>query len=227
MKIVFVRHGHPDYTLDCLTELGHRQAEAVAERLRDTKFDKIFSSTCGRAYETAEHIVKGRDMEIVQLEFMREIWWGASNGDEISHRGHPWLVADDVVAAGGDLFDANWQENEFFCKNDILKQRCQKVLDGFDSWLSELGYEREGQYYRVKRANDETVALVSHGGSSSVVLSRLFNLPFPYVCTMVHPDFTGITEVVLNGHAGELCAPRFKVLNDALHIGKVEDPSYC
>ncbi len=28
MRIIFVRHGHPDYTNDCLTELGHLQAGA-------------------------------------------------------------------------------------------------------------------------------------------------------------------------------------------------------
>ena len=33
MKIVFVRHGHPNYHEDCLTELGHLQAEAAARRL--------------------------------------------------------------------------------------------------------------------------------------------------------------------------------------------------
>ena len=30
MRIVFVRHGHPDYKNDCLTELGHKQAVAIA-----------------------------------------------------------------------------------------------------------------------------------------------------------------------------------------------------
>jgi len=35
MRIIFVRHGHPNYEKDCLTELGHRQAEAAAQRLKD------------------------------------------------------------------------------------------------------------------------------------------------------------------------------------------------
>ena len=35
MRIIFVRHGHPDYVHDCLTDLGHLQATAAAERLRD------------------------------------------------------------------------------------------------------------------------------------------------------------------------------------------------
>lgn len=33
MRLILVRHGHPNYEIDCLTELGHLQAEAAAERL--------------------------------------------------------------------------------------------------------------------------------------------------------------------------------------------------
>ena len=45
MKIYFIRHGHPDYKNDCLTELGHRQAAAAAEKLKDSGIGQIFSST--------------------------------------------------------------------------------------------------------------------------------------------------------------------------------------
>ena len=44
MKIVFVRHGHPDYVNDCLTELGHKQAESAALRLKDEGIEEIYSS---------------------------------------------------------------------------------------------------------------------------------------------------------------------------------------
>jgi len=47
MKIVFVRHGHPDYHNDCLTELGHLQAEAAAQRLEQEGIEEIYSSTRG------------------------------------------------------------------------------------------------------------------------------------------------------------------------------------
>ena len=33
MRIIFVRHGHPDYKNDCLTPLGHKQAEEAAKML--------------------------------------------------------------------------------------------------------------------------------------------------------------------------------------------------
>ena len=33
MRIIFIRHGAPDYARDCLTETGRIQAAAAAERL--------------------------------------------------------------------------------------------------------------------------------------------------------------------------------------------------
>ena len=53
MRIVFVRHGEPDYRNDCLTETGKIQARQAAVRLREEGIEQIFSSPLGRAQETA------------------------------------------------------------------------------------------------------------------------------------------------------------------------------
>ena len=80
MRIVFVRHGHPNYEKDCLTELGHRQAAAAAERLRHEGVEKIYSSTCGRAFETAQHLGDVIGLPVEGCDFMREISWGDVDG---------------------------------------------------------------------------------------------------------------------------------------------------
>ena len=54
MRIVLVRHGKPDYATDSLTELGKLQAEATAPRLMREGISEIYSSTMGRALQTAE-----------------------------------------------------------------------------------------------------------------------------------------------------------------------------
>ena len=41
MRIVFVRHGEPDYEHDCLTPAGREQALAVAERLKEDGIEEI------------------------------------------------------------------------------------------------------------------------------------------------------------------------------------------
>ena len=56
MRIIFVRHGHPDYEKNCLTEIGHKQADAAAQRLSGETVEAIYSSHYGRALETAAHI---------------------------------------------------------------------------------------------------------------------------------------------------------------------------
>lgn len=59
MRIIFVRHGHPNYVKDCLTDLGHKQAAAAAKRLKEESIQKIYASSCGRAVETAEYTARG------------------------------------------------------------------------------------------------------------------------------------------------------------------------
>ena len=101
MKIVFVRHGHPDYATDSLTDKGILQAKAAAERLKDDNIDVFFSSSMGRARQTCEFIAErhGRVDEIVLLDFMREINWGSYNKEEdpIYENGHPWRCSGELV----------------------------------------------------------------------------------------------------------------------------------
>ena len=49
MKLIFVRHGDPDYTLDSLTEKGWREAEILAERISSFDVDDFYCSPLGRA----------------------------------------------------------------------------------------------------------------------------------------------------------------------------------
>ena len=217
MRILFVRHGHPDYAHDCLTELGHRHAAAAALRLQGEGIRQIYTSTCGRASETAEHTAQLLGLPVIPCDFMREINWGAAQGAPLPHDGHPWTTADGMVARGEPLLDPAWAAQEPFCRN-VLVHCTEHVAAGLDAWLHSLGYTREGLYYRVSRRNDDTVAVFCHGGSSSAMISRLFNLPFPFACCAMGLDYTGITAVDLSGGAGALVTPKFVFVNNARHI---------
>lgn len=218
MKIIFIRHGHPNYKDDCLTELGHKHAEAAADRLGGEKIDEFYSSTCGRAVETAEHIAARFGKEVVQLEFMREISWRSVDSEEtIPYNGHPWHLANEMVKKGESLMDPCWKEKYPFSRSKILSS-IDTVESGFDNWLEQFGYVREGEFYRVKGGDDRTVLLASHGGSSTVVLGHLLNLPLPLLFKTVCPDFTAITVVDFDGEEGELVSPTLELVNDARHI---------
>lgn len=78
---------------------------------------------------------------------------------------------------------------------------------GLDAWLAELGYVREGDYYRVKQDNPDTVVMASHAGASSAALSDLLNLSFPFVYKAIQPKYTAITVITFKGAVDELIFP--------------------
>lgn len=212
LRIVFVRHGHPDYVNDCLTERGRQHAAAAAQRLKGEGICRIFSSTNGRALETAGFMAAALGLEVEACDFMREISWGQAPS--------PWELADSRVAAGRSLMDAAWRESDDYGANARMLDSVQQKAEAADAWLASLGYRREGDYYRVsaQQKTDCTVAAFGHGGESAAIISRIFSLPFPFVCAAMGPDFTGITVVELPDRPGELVTPRFEIMNDARHI---------
>ena len=218
MRIIFVRHGHPNYINDCLTELGHKHAAAAAERLKEEGISAIYSSTCGRAYETAEYTAKQYGLPIAKCEFMREISWGSVDNEPIIFDGHPWSTVDDMVAKGESILNSDWASQEPFVRNKMVSY-VENIVDALDEWLKMLGYTREGLYYRVTGlSTNKTIAAFGHGGAGSAIYSHLFNLPYPFVCTTMNQDYTGITIVELPDTPGALVKPRFEIMNDARHI---------
>ena len=211
MRIIFVRHGHPDYAHDCLTELGRKHAAAAALRLQDEGIEAIYSSTHGRAMETASHLADALHLPVTGCEFMREINWGSVDGEPLFADGHPWDTVDRMVAQGESLMNPDWQNSETFRRNRV-------VAAGTDAWLETLGYTREGLYYRAGKDTKRTIAAFGHGGASTAILAHLFNLPFPFVTSTMGPDYTGITIVELPDVEGALVKPRLEMLNDARHI---------
>lgn len=222
MRIIFVRHGHPDYRNDCLTPLGHEHAEAAAVRLQNEGITEIHSSSCGRAVETALHTADRLGLPVVQHDFIREIGWGSSDGSELNHNGHPWFTIDDMVLQGTNLMDPDWRSKEPFCRNTVVGH-VDNVAAHTDQWLASLGYSREGMFYRVTGSStNRTIAMFSHAGASSAAMSHMFSLPFPYFCKTMELNFTAISIVYLPDNPGELVMPRFELANDSRHIQPAE-----
>ncbi len=219
MRIVFVRHGEPDYRRDCLTETGKVQALAAAQRLKEEGISEIWSSPLGRAAETAAAASEALGLPVRILDFMRELDWGSCDGSPLFADGHPWDIADELARRGVNLNADNWREHPFFSGNKVCAA-VDRTEQGIDEWLLGLGYRREGFYYRCIRENSEqkTVALFSHGGSSCAAMGHMLNLPFPYACALLHLEFTGITILRLDRRPGSMVLPCLELANDSRHI---------
>ena len=224
MRVIFVRHGEPDYEKDCLTDAGRRQAEAAASRLAGEGISEIYTSPMGRAAQTARATADALGIrEIHTLDFMHELTWGSVDGTPIFADGHPWDIADELIRQGWDLTDPDWPDHPLF-RNNLVTASARHVERETDRWLAALGYAREGLYYRctAETEQDRTVALFCHGGSSSAAIGRIYNLTFPYVCALLHMPFTGITIARFDRRPGSVCLPHLELGSDARHLEGLE-----
>lgn len=219
MRIVFVRHGEPDYARDCLTELGRVQAKKAAQRLLGEGIGEIYASPLGRARETAQAAAEVLGLPVKTLDFMEEVRWGSADGEELYAGGHPWAIADEMARQGMELNRPDWRDAPWFRTNRVV-ECVDRVERGIDEWLAGFGYLREGKHYRhtVEEEQHKTVALFSHGGSSCAAMGHILGLPFPYAIALLHLDFTGITVVRLDSRAGIGAIPQLKCSNDTAHL---------
>ncbi len=120
LRLMLVRHGETPsnvrHVLDSrppgppLTELGRRQAEALADRLADHPVVAVYASTAIRAQETAEPVAKFHGLPVDVLEGVHEVQVGDLEGlsdlDSIKRFGEIFLrwTAGDLAAAmpGGE-----------------------------------------------------------------------------------------------------------------------------
>ena len=219
MRLLLVRHGDPNYELDCLTELGHKQAKVVAKRLLSEGIQEIYSSPMGRARQTAQPFSEASGIgEVHILPFMEEIRYGRE--DALYQSGNPWTVAMNLIQEGRDLQIPNWRDYPDYAENTATFDAC-KVMAGTDEWLASLGYRREGLYYRCTNADDRkrTLVLFSHGGSSTAFLSRVLNISFPHMLAVLgHLRHTSVTSLRFDRRPGALAMPIVEYMADAHHL---------
>ena len=218
MRIIFVRHGEPNYEKDCLTETGKKQAEAAAKRLEREGITEIYSSPQGRAAQTAACTADRLGLPVRTLDFMHEISWG---GPDVPEEGHPWTLADWLISVEDfDFRHEDWRQHPYF-KNNIAVEYLDRISAQFDDLLLRQGYRRDGTRYICETDQDKTIAVFSHGGSGGCVLSHLLELPFPYVCTVLPYDFTSIIILEFPVRKGEHVHPRVELFNDTAHTAGI------
>lgn len=224
MRLLFIRHGEPDYVRDCLTDEGKKQAAAVAERLASEGISRIYSSPCGRAKQTASYTAKRLDLPVAILEYMREITWG---GPGVPEGGHPWTLGDGMMAEGYDFRANDWRDHPYF-RNNAATQCYHSIADHIDRFLAASGYRHEGLRFFCAAGTEETVALFSHGGSGACALAHLLALPFPYMCSVLPYDLTSVIALHFPVKEGAFVFPRVELFNDCAHLhSSPRDLTFC
>lgn len=201
MLLYYVRHGDPIYHPDSLTELGEKQAKALAKRLTLYGLDKIYCSTSTRAQKTAKPTCDALKKEPVLLDWANEhyTWLEFTllkdNGDRRWYYGlddYKVKFNSQEVRALGNL----WYKHPYFVNTDCEKGFL-RVKKHTNELLEELGfkYDEKTNAYKVLKKNADRVALFAHEGFGKVFLSALLGIPYPYIATGFGFGHSSVTVV--------------------------------
>lgn len=244
MRIIFVRHGDPDYINDTLTEKGHREAALLAETAPDLQLGDCYMSPLGRAQHTAAYSLKKVGKTASVMNWLQEFPGTVDinnnpelqrcypdtelNADGSYKLRIPWDMVPSYWTTHPEYMDPyNWRSSEV-AKNSRVAEDYDDVAAGLDALLAKYGYIREGDHYRVETESEQTITLFCHFGVTCALLSHLWNVsPFILWHSLALLP-TSVTELVSEEREQGIAYFRGLRLGDQSHLyaGK-EAPSFA
>lgn len=176
-----------------ITELGFKQIEALKERMKDEKIDKVYSSDLFRAYITAyEGIAKPRGLEVAEDKRLREMNMGIWEGQFFGN-----IEYDEYEKSRIFMFDAE----KWSCENaETFSQARNRIYEA----VKKIAEDNNGK----------SVAICSHGEILRCFLSKVLDTDLSDVGTLPICKNTAVSKLTYeNG--------KFEVVykNDYSHLG--------
>jgi broad specificity phosphatase PhoE len=224
MKLVFIRHGDPDYKNDTLTEKGWREAELLAERILNWKVENFYCSPLGRAKDTASILLKKVKREAIICDWLQEFNAPVDNliPDEIRQNPEqkriPWDFLPSYWTAEPKMYDKDiWMDTQIM-KTGRVTEEYQRVCEGIDTLLEKHGYRRKNNIYQVKDSNDDTIVLFCHLGVSFAIMSHMLGISAPCLWHGFFMAPTAVTVLQTEERVKGEAYFRCQVMGDTSHL---------
>lgn len=178
---------------DCnLTEKGYLQLEALAERFKDIKIDKLYSSPLKRTIATAKAVNKYHNL--------------------------PINIEKDVIEINGGVFEGQkWDEvPKFYPKeHNIWVNEPEKFkIEGGESMKEVYDRMKNAITSIVAENKGKTIAVVSHGCSIRNFLCFANRMPLKEINKIEWCDNTAISKIEFNDDL----EPTVVYQNDSSHL---------
>jgi len=201
-RFIVVRHGETEWNVEArvqgqmdspLTSTGSAQAEAIAARLAEERFDALVSSDLGRALQTAEPIAARCGLEVRRDARLRERHFGMGEGRTYAELELRWPgvfsrmreIDPDAAPHGGES----------------RRQFHERVRGAFLA----LAREHDGQ----------RLAVVSHGGVLAALYRIVHDIP------VATPHRIAIANASYNAVAFQANAWAIEAWDDTAHLPDV------
>ncbi|MBQ3815828.1 MAG: histidine phosphatase family protein [Clostridia bacterium] len=223
MYLYIVRHGYPIYgPVEQLTDVGHRQARALVDRMVKSGITKIYSSPLRRAIETAQPTADALGLPIgIEPWCSENLAWSRFTRDlGNGRRTWVWNVDDIGSFVRGDNRDAGDRWYEIDAMKTIADGRggYAALQRESDEFLARQGYVREGNEYRIVDPNDERIAVFCHQGFGLSWLSHLLRIPPNIFWAEFDMTHTGVTLLSFANRKCGTTVPKCLFLSDMSHL---------
>ena len=224
MRIIIIRHGDPDYSIDGLTEKGKVEARLLAKRMLKEDITAIYCSPLGRANLTAKPTAEAKGMEINTAEWLREFDYSTVKVPYLDEPKCPWDLLPEFVSEHKTIYSpTEWFECPFI-KESTVYADYTRVTGELDKLLARYGYVRDGYNYKVTRPNHDTLVLVCHFGLTAVLLSHLMNCsPYSIWQNMVCAP-TSVTTIYTEERREGIASMRVFGVGDISHLYAEDEP---
>ena len=237
MRIIFIRHGDPDYKNDTLTEKGWREAKLLAERVCKWPVKEFYCSPLGRAKDTASCSLEKMNRKATIYEWLQEFKYPITD-PTTGRYGVPWDFMPSYWTNEPLFYDKeHWHETSVYQQNGDIRVKYDEVCRGIDGILSAYGYIREKNIYRTEVPPaegipegkpyshcDDTIVIFCHLGVACVMLSHLLGI----APTLLWQNFflapTSVTILASEERMPGTAYFRVQAMGDTTHLHDGNEP---
>ncbi len=208
-RIFLIRHGETNWNKEGrfqgqidvpLNENGKNQARKTFEYLRNISFNKAFSSSMNRPYETAQIILQNnKNLEINKIDSLVEISHGLWEGK----------LEEEIREKWPRLLE-NWHDNP----EEVIMPEGESIKD-----VSERSIEAFNNIYLSQNDNDLTL-LVAHDAVNKTLICNILGLNYSNIW-MIKQGNGGITVIDVFNDPSK--TPVISALNITTHLGGIID----
>ena len=227
MRILIIRHGDPDYSIDGLTKKGKREVKYLTERLLKDKLDHVYCSIYGRAKLTIQPYLDKTNKTAEYYDWLKEFGSAPVKLPYLDRPSCCWDIMPEYMETLTNIYHpTKWREEDFI-RNSSVSADYDYVTKNLDELLLKHGYRRDGYNYKAEKPNHDTIVLVCHYGLTCVLLSHLLNCSPYSIWQHVFTPPTAVTTIYTEERHDGIASMRASGIGDISHLfSNGETPSF-
>lgn len=224
MRLLIIRHGDPDYSIDSLTEKGWREAELLSDRISKLDVKAFYCSPLGRAQDTAKATLEKMNRTAETLEWLKEFYYCRVKVPGSDREDICWDFMPSFYTKVDELYDPVKFKEIDFMREGNYPELFKNVTDGLDALLEKHGYKRCGRYYEAVEPNRDTVVLFCHFGIECQLLGHMLGLSPVILAQNFCAAPTSVTTLITEEREEGIAVFRMQSFGDISHLYAADEP---